>query len=706
MPFRKNNMSSIRIAIYNALVNKKPGIAYRYHKIHDGSSGILKLISWLYLLWLNFAYYVLFCRFLGERPEMEYFEQKKPPVNMSESEFARKDLPGTGDPVEAVASILETYDIISFDVFDTLIFRPLCQPKDLFYFIGEKLSIPDFRNIRAWAERDARMKCYHRTGHTEVSFSDIWENFEKETGVTAKEGMRIEETTEKNLCYANPFMLEVWNRLKKAGKRIIVISDMYLPTETITDIIESNGFTGAEKIFVSNAYGKNKSKGDLFEYVKSEVGRDKKIIHIGDNPKSDVTMAARAGFATIHYPQVNRYMMMYRPYDMSYIIGSAYRGIVSNYIYNGLNQYSMEYEYGFIYGGLFVLGYCGFIHEQYINKKLDKLLFLSRDGEILKKAYDYLYPDDNTEYAYLSRKAATKLMAGENKHDYFRRFIYHKINQKYRISDILKSMELEFLTEQLSDWRDIWQAWNDELKKTAHNPADMKKIKFTDLTPNDELTDKNAPLLRRFIESKWDQVMDYYEEQRNAGEKYYKEILNGCRKAAAIDIGWAGSGAIALMHLAEKVWNIPCEITGIIAGTNTVHNAEPDAAETFLQTGRLLSYMYSQSHNRDLLKLHDPGKDYNVYFELLLASPTPQFIGFYSDGLRFGKKDIDPDKAREIQAGIMDFVKEYTTRFKAYPYMLNISGRDAYAPIVVASGNNRKYLKSMVKRLGININVD
>ena len=699
-------MSSFRVTIYNALVNKKPGIAYRYHKLHDGSSGILKFASWLYLLWLNFAYYVLFCRFLGERPEEEYFEQKKPPVNMSESELARKDLPGKGDPVEAVISILKTYDIISFDVFDTLIFRPLCQPKDLFYFIGEKLSVPDFRNIRAWAEHDARMKCHHRTGHTEVIFSEIWDNFEKDTGVSAADGMRIEEDTERKLCYANPFMLEVWNRLKKAGKRIIVISDMYLPTDTITDIIESNGFTGAEKIFVSNAYGKNKSKGDLFEYVKSEVGRDKKIIHIGDNPKSDVTMAGRAGFATLHYPQVNRYMMMYRPYDMSYIVGSAYRGIVSNYIYNGLNQYSMEYEYGFIYGGLFVLGYCGFIHEQYINKKLDKLLFLSRDGEILKKAYDYLYPDDNTEYAYLSRKAATKLMAGEDKHDYFRRFIYHKINQKYKISDILKSMELDFLIDRLPDWKEIWETYIDEWIHQSNESVDIKKLKFINLEPNDELTDKNGYLLRRFIESKWDQVMDAYADQREAGEKYYKEILNGVSKAAAVDIGWAGSGAIALMHLAEKVWKIPCGITGIIAGTNTVHNAEPDATESFLQTGRLVSYMYSQSHNRDLLKLHDPGKDYNVYFELLLASPTPQFIGFYPDGLHFGKKDIDPDKAREIQAGIMDFVKEYTTRFKAYPYMLNISGRDAYAPIIAASGNNRKYLKMMAKRLGININVD
>ena len=34
--------------------------------------------------------------------------------------------------------------------------------------------------------------------------------------------------------------------------------------------------------------------------------------------------------------------------------------------------------------------------------------------------------------------------AGEDKHDFFRRFIYHKVNQKVSIGDALRSMELAF----------------------------------------------------------------------------------------------------------------------------------------------------------------------------------------------------------------------------------------------------------------------
>ena len=167
-------------------------------------------------------------------------------------------------------------------------------------------------------------------------------------------------------------------------------------------------------------------------------------------------------------------------------------------------------------------------------------------------------------------------------------------------------MELEQLLPELSDWQEIWDVW--ERKSGAG-----RKQKFIDLRAEDELTDKNAYLLRRFIEAKWERVMTHYEEQQVAAEKYYREILHGCENVAAVDIGWEGSGALALSHLVEKVWGMDCRITGIVAGTNTIHNAQPDASDPFLQDGRLVAYLYSGQMNRDLLKKHDPNKDCLLY---------------------------------------------------------------------------------------------
>lgn len=657
----------MRLAVYNALVNRRAGIAYRYHRFHDGSSGLMKFLSWLYLLWLNFAYYVLFCRSLGSKPDTEVYETKSVPCSNSESKINQSS--GV-IPVSEFTDKLKSYDVISFDVFDTLIFRPFSDPMDLFFIVGEKIGIQDFKNLRIQAESRARQIVHKSSEGYEVTLEQIWDELSKETGLDAKDGIKIETETEENLCYANPYMLEIWNALKAAGKKLIIVSDMYLPATVIKSILEKNGFAGAERIYISCEYGINKYEGRLYAKVKEDilkVSPDAKIVHVGDNPRSDLKQAKANGFDALLYPAVNRMSLSYRPYDMSPIVGSTYRGIVNSHIYNGLETYSMEYEYGFIYGGLFVLGYCNYIHDYFVKEKPDKLLFLSRDGDILKKVYDMLYPGSPTEYVLWSRKAAVKLMAGYDKRDYFRRFVDHKSSGAYTIGEVLNSMELNSLETML--------------------PAE--------LSVSDKLTSSNAAEFKEFLNDHFGEVIASYEKQRACAKEYFSDLLEGCSKAVCIDIGWAGSGTLSISYLCEKVWNIPCEITGLIAGTNTPHNAEPDASESFLQSGKLRSYMFSQSHNRDLLKKHNPGAGYNVFWEILLSSPDPSFDGYYEEGPRLGKADIDAGKAAEIQRGITDFISEYTVRFKAYPYMMNISGRDAYAPILAASGKHDRYLRKI-----------
>lgn len=685
----------MRLTIYNLLVNRHAGIAYRYHKYHDGTAGVQKIASWVYLLCLNFAYYFLLCRFLGRKPEMEIYESRRLNCKGSESAAYLEKNPELS--VAVFVDRLKEYDVISFDMFDTLIFRPFAHPADVFFLIGGALGCLDFKNLRIQAEEKTRAEQKKKCGHYEVSLADIWRTLERETGISAHDGMREEERIERQLCYANPFMLEVWKRLLQMGKKLLVVSDMYLPQDCILSILENAGYEGAEKLYLSHVYGKSKAEGSLYE----EVLRDwpqASLIHVGDNFHSDRDMAKKHGLAALPYAGIYKNMMLYRPMDMSALIGSAYRAVVSSRLYNGLCAYSMEYEYGYLYGGLFVAGYCAFIHEYYERQELDKLLFLSRDGDILLQAYKRLYPEDRAVYVYWSRKAAAKLTANVDRHDYFRRFLYHKVNQGYTVAQILHTMELY-----------------DLLMKAENRQA---------FTPEEELTDKNVILLQKWIGENWEQVLSVYAPQLSAAKKYLKDVLAGCEAAAAVDIGWAGSGALTLSCLTEKVFRIPCRMTGIIAGTNSIHSAEPDASEIFLQNGKLSAYLYSQSHNRDLLKKHDPNKDYNVFWELLLSSPTPQFTGFYEGRkeapagaesarylkdlditLVFGKKDRNLDGIREIQKGILDFVDDYHCRFREFPFMFRISGRDAYAPMLLAAGHRERYLKAILKKFDFEKNL-
>lgn len=668
---KKRVVGNMRQKLYHFLVNRHPGITERYHNFHDGSVGVKKYLSWVYLLGLNICYYFFFCRFLGKKQQMNMYEEKSVPITDSESMQFQKEQTIT---VEHFIETLSGYEVISFDIFDTLIFRPFSEPTDLFYLLGDELGIMDFKRIRMEMEQKVREQRFKVNKDYEVTLLEIWKLIEIEIGISAEVGMEAEMRLEMQYGYANPFMKKVFDTLQKQGKQIVAISDMYLPKVFLQKMLEKNGYTGLEQVYVSCEYRKSKASGELFTLAIQDSKLSHSRIHVGDNVHSDVKNAKKYGFSSCYYPNVNKDSKLYRAYDMSPIVGGAYRGIVNNHLYNGCSVYSMEYEYGFIYGGLFAVGYSVFIHEYCEKNGIDKILFLARDGEILKKVYEKLYPKEKTSYVVWSRRAATKLLAVCDKYDFFRRFVYHKVNQSISLAKVLSSADLEELIPYL--------------------PLELKEK---------QLTSENVEQFKQFLEKYWDKVLNIYENEHKEAKLYFAKVLENCKTAVAVDIGWAGSGAIALRTLTEKVWNIPCEIRGIIAGTNTLYNFEADASETFLQSGKLIPYLYSFSHNRDLLKKHDPNKNYNVYWELLLSSPTPQFKGFGKE--RFGECDANQEGICQIQKGIMDFTEEYLYHFQSVPYLFQISGRDAYAPMLVAAGNEEKYLKEIEKRFHLEINI-
>lgn len=659
--------------IYGLFVNRIPGIREKYKKKRNQVKGIGRGSAWLYLLWLNFRYYILRDRKLEHVEKYPYYEEKLLYSGGSESSISSKRKP------EELAEALAKYDVISFDVFDTLVLRPFSSPTDLFFVLGNELNYMDFQRIRVEMEWKAREKKYKKEKHYEVTLEEIYTLLSEETGIEKQEAMRKEVELEYTFCFANPYMKRVVDLLKEKGKRLIVTSDMYLNTEQIKKLLELCGYMSFDSYYVSCDQNKSKNEGGLYRYVKQIEGENRTYAHVGDNYISDVKNSEKQGFAPFHYVNVNAVGEPYRPYDMSVITGSLYRGIVNAHIHNGLHCYSREYEYGYIYGGLFVTGYCQFIHEYVKSHGIDKILFLARDGDVLSKAYEILYPEEkeNWEYVYWSRLAATKMAASRYKYDYFRRFLYHKVNQGYTIRQIFSSMEVEDMLEELYE--------------------------HTQFTEQTLLSDCNVEKVKNYLMKNWQFVLAHYEEQLQAGKLYYEEVLQDCKKVVAVDIGWAGSGAITLDYIVNHIWELDCEIIGMIAGTNTCHNAEPNASETFLQSGKLVSYLYSQRENRDLWKFHDAGKDHNLFWEMLLDAPMGSLKGFYlkeEQKWRCEFKDVtvDIEKISEVQRGILDFVQGYTVWSDKMPEMAKICGRDAYAPMVMVEGKmNSLYRNIFIK---------
>lgn len=662
--------------IYHLLVNQNADISRKYHRYRKKVHGTGRVKAWIYLIKLNIEYH-LFGHLEHGWGYDEFYSPKKLYIGGSESSLSVRESP------DQFAEKLCSYDVISFDVFDTLILRPFEKPDDLFFMVGAKLCYLDFKRIRIEIEQKARENKFAKEQTREIRFDEIWDLMEKETGIPKEKGMQDEWETEKEYCFANPYMLDVLQKLREKGKQIIILSDMYLGKERIEELLEMCGVGRFDAYFVSSDEVRSKSDGTLYDFVKKRIGQTKTYIHIGDNEYSDVKQAKKHGFESVWYRNVNQTGEPYRAEDMSVVTGSIYRGIVNTFLHNGRREYPLAFEYGFIYGGLFVVGYCQWIHEYVKKNKIDKILFLSRDGDILSKVYERMYPEEcgNWAYVYWSRLAAAKMTAKYFKYDYFRRFLFHKVNQNYSLDEIFGTIELrDLLTGFLKD-----------------------SEKQSSYTKESVLDEKTAQHVKSYLEENWEAVLSHYEEQTEAGRKYYANILKGCKSAAAVDVGWAGSGAVTLDYLVNEVWKMKCPITGLVAGTNSAHNHEPDMSEAQLSEGKIVSYMFSQAHNRDLWKLHNPNRGDNMVVELLLASPEGSFRKFTDKESDFEFSDPkDEIDSRQVQRGILKFADELLEKMGR---ISEISGRDAFAPIRILL-ENEEWLNKKIRPLDSQMNLE
>ena len=565
-----------------------------------------------------------------------------------------------------LASRLIKYDVISFDIFDTLILRNVSEPKDVFAFLATKYSLLDFAKIRVEEERKLREKKREIYGNHEVTIREIYDEIYKLTSINPQIGIRNELEEEKNFCYANPYMKIVFDTLIQNGKKVIITSDMYLPHDLMSELLESCGYVGYDKLFVSCDYYCNKRDLGLYEYIKENyLQKDETVIHVGDNHQTDYLNAKQVGWDAYHYPKCKSLGEPLDKIGMSFITGSYYCSIVNNFLYNGANEgypYDQEeYKYGFMYGGLFVLGYVNWIHKKAVENKMDKIIFLARDGYILKKVYDMIYTDIPSEYALWSRHASMKTSIKTNITTYLWQFIHRRkqYNPEITVGNILRDMEFDFLISKLNE----------------------KQILESDFIGSEQIEEKLEELIKENIEQIKKVSFKYSELEKD----YYKKIVGDSKSTYIVDVGWKASGALSLKYLFEKEWGFDCKAKALISGTYKVLN---NRDSVFHLNKEIESYMFSQQHNTDLLLMHQRNTILNnTVIEIFTSAPMPSFLKSNlsnNDTFEFIFDIPEVENYKKIDLifkGEIDFIKQYIKHLNGNTELLDISGRDAYYPL-------------------------
>ena len=116
-----------------------------------------------------------------------------------------------------------------------------------------------------------------------------------------RQAIEREINAELKVCKANKPALDFFNACKESGKRIIIISDMYLDRSAISTLLQNCGYNlDGVNVYVSSEYGLTKRSGNLFKKVLELEGvKVNEVLHIGDNLRSDVIRPRLIGMKSV-----------------------------------------------------------------------------------------------------------------------------------------------------------------------------------------------------------------------------------------------------------------------------------------------------------------------------------------------------------------------------------------------------------------------
>ncbi len=199
-------------------------------------------------------------------------------------------------------TLVQPYRVISFDIFDTLLYRIVSKPTDVFYLmehrILEEFGITHFHDKRILAEKRAR----DRSEDEDITLKEIYTSMQLDTQVMDLI-MEYEKEAELSVLRPDPIMVNLLKYCNMQGKLIIIISDMYHEKTFLKRALQCSGIDGYSELYVSSDRRVTKASGSLYLYVaENENIYDRSVwLHIGDNRYSDFFMPKMLGIHAYQY---------------------------------------------------------------------------------------------------------------------------------------------------------------------------------------------------------------------------------------------------------------------------------------------------------------------------------------------------------------------------------------------------------------------
>ena len=299
---------------------------------------------------------------------------------------------------DALLHQIREHNIISFDIFDTLLLRKTLYPEDVFELTAvraEKLGIP--------AGNFAKLRRIIASENPAAGIDGIYDRLREEYNWDEKTCSRVqllELETEMDVIVPRKETADLMRAAAEMGKFVVLTSDMVWPEPIMRKILTKTGIFGYQKLFISCDYNKSKQNG-LFGEVCKLRKKDERILHIGDNEETDCLPCLPYGIDSVIIPSALA-LAKSNGWKDSFLCAESWierslLGMTVSVIFRdpfqmpSLPSRSKEdrlKRFADSVIGPIVVGFLTWLIRKLKAKHYDSVLFLSRDGYLFQKIYE------------------------------------------------------------------------------------------------------------------------------------------------------------------------------------------------------------------------------------------------------------------------------------------------------------------------------
>lgn len=553
---------------------------------------------------------------------------------------------------------IDNAQIVSFDIFDTLIMRKIFSPEDVFRLLGSRTKELNINTDIGAVRAKISAKC-----DSCASIDDIYMAIKEETDLSdevIEDIKTIERDIDEQLCVARNDIAKLYEYCIESGKEVYLISDMYYTLQDIKQLLDKCGLSVIDDrhIWISCEKKKDKISGSLWKEYSSVVGENAKCIHIGDNKTGDIENPTKYGIDS-YYVMSGKDMVMNSSISelashVNTVSDSICLGLVTAKLFNSpfalcSNKGKLSFDNSEVYG------YCvygplleKFLIWLYSNSRkdgIDKLLFFARDGYFLEKDYrivaELLDDGYKQDWCYLPISRRLIYMASMENEEDFKRVVEFPYVGTF--ADYMKSRFEITVTDETSEYND----------RQINAVGDSKNI-LKWIQPYKEMIMQEAKAERE----------NYLKYLETDGDMQ-KEICYG-----TVDLGYYGTNQYYLQRLTDIKAKGYC-FYACLSENNVFIN------DIFM----IGCFQYGNDYAAE----KSLARKKNIYIETFLTAPYGMIRYIDNQGNMVcepdGKSQRNFDIKENVNGGAIDFIRDY----------INI-----YKSILVADSN--EYIKQMQDR--------